>query len=191
MNIPGNLQRRPFFAPIGLLAVAVTAGLLVMIALVAMAWFLITSTPTTVIVVRHAAQLLGDGTDPPLSPEGEMRAATLAQTLGDTELKSRVAAIYVTSDLRSRSTAAPLAQRLRLTPEVVSEDDPRSLARHLLREHAGETTLVIGHAGTVPAIVSALSGEKDIPAVAGSDYSAMYVVTIPRIGRAEVLRENY
>ena len=189
MNIPANLQRRPFLAPIGLVVLTAIAGVLL---LVAAAWLLITSTSTTVIVVRHAPQVLGgNGDDPALSPEGEARAAALARTLGDTRLKSRVAAIYVSSDLRSRATAAPLAQSLGLTPLVVSQDDARALARRVLREHAGETSLIIGHAGSVSAIVSALSGETDIPPVTGSDHDTLYVVTVPRIGRPGVLRLRY
>ena len=189
MTIPANLQRRPFLAPIGLLA-AMAAG--VVLVLIATAWVLVSSTSTTVIVVRHAAQIAGgNGDDAPLSMEGEARAAALARALGDAHPKSRIAAIYLTQDLRSRATAAPLAQSLGITPGVVSQDDPRALARRVLREHAGDTVLVIGHAGAVPAIVSALSGEAGIPPVAASDYASMYIVTVPRIGRPGVLRLRY
>jgi broad specificity phosphatase PhoE len=188
MNIPGKLQRRPFLAPIGLLALTAIAALLV---LIIAAWLLITSTSTTVILVRHAPQILGGGDDPPLSSEGEARAASLARMLGDTRLKSRVAAIYVTDKLRSRSTAAPLAQTLGITPEVVSEDDPKALAHRLLREHSGDTMLVVGHANTLPGMVSALSGMHDIPPVEAADYATLYIVTVPRIGRSEVLRLRY
>ena len=78
-----------------------------------------------------------------------------------------------------------------ITPEVVSQDDARALARRVLREHFGDTVLIVAHADTLPAIVSALSGESDIPAVESSDYATLYVVTIPRIGRAVVVRLRY
>ena len=146
MTIPANLQRRPFLAPIGLVAITVTAGIVI---LIAAAWFLVTSTSTTVII---------NGDDPPLSAEGEARAASLARLLGDTHLKSRVAAIYVSEKLRSRATAAPLAQMLGITPVVVDEDDARGLARRVLRDHPGETILIVGHANTLPAIVASLRG---------------------------------
>jgi broad specificity phosphatase PhoE len=189
MTIPGNLQRRPFLAPIGLIALTALAGFVI---LVAAAWLLVTSTSTTVILVRHAPQFLGiEGDDPPLSAEGEARAAALARVLGDARLKSRISAIYVSETRRSRSTAAPLAQALKITPQVVSEDDPRALARRVLREHAGETILIVGHANTLPAVVSALSGLKDIPAMEPSDYDTLYVVTVPRIGRSGVIRLKY
>jgi broad specificity phosphatase PhoE len=189
MTIPGNLQRRPFLAPIGLVVLTAGVGLLI---LIAAAWLLATSTSSTVIVVRHAPQMLAIGSDnPPLSAEGESRAAALARVLGDTRLKSRLAAIYVSDTLRSRATAAPLAQSLGITPEVVSEDDPRALARRVLHEHAGQTVLIVGHANTLPAIVSALSGVADIPAVEPSDYATLYVVTVPTIGRPAVIRIRY
>jgi broad specificity phosphatase PhoE len=189
MTIPANLQRRPFLAPIGLVALTVMAGVLI---LIAAAWFLVTSTSTTVIIVRHAPQMLGvNGDDPPLSAEGESRAASLARVLGDTHLKSRVAAIYVSNKLRSRSTAAPLAQMLGITPEVVAEDDPRVLARRVLHDHSGETILIVGLANTLPAIVADLSGVADIPPVEASDYATLYIVTVPRIGRPVVVRLRY
>ena len=189
MTIPGNMQRRPFLAPIGLVALTAAAGLLVLIAAV---WLLITSTSTTVVVVRHAPQILGGGgEDPPLSAEGEARAAALARTLGDTRSSSRVRAIYVTDKLRNRSTAAPLAQLLGIAPEVVQQDDARALARRVLREHSGETILIVAHANTLPAIVSALSGADDIPEIESSDYGTLYVVTVPRIGRSRVIRLRY
>jgi phosphohistidine phosphatase SixA len=189
MTIPGTHQRRPFLAPIGLMALAATVGVLILAAAI---WFLATSTSTTVIVVRHAPQILGvAGDDPPLGTEGEARAASLARTLGDTHLKSRIAAIYASDKLRSRSTAAPLAQSLGITPDVVSEEDPRALAHRVLHEHSGETTLIVAPANQLPAIVSALSGVDDIPAVEASDYGSLYIITVPRIGRSDVLRLRY
>jgi broad specificity phosphatase PhoE len=189
MTIPGNMQRRPFLAPIGLVALTAAAGVLI---LIAAAWFLITSTSTTVIVVRHAPQILGgNGDDPSLSAEGEARAAALARTLGDTHLKSRIAAIYVSEKLRSRETAAPLAQSLGITPEIFSQHDARALVSRVLREHSGDTVLIVAHADTLPKIVSALSGVSDIPAVEPSDHATLYIVTVPRIGRSVVIRLRY
>jgi broad specificity phosphatase PhoE len=189
MTIPGNLQRRPFLAPIGVIAFTAMTGFVI---LIAVGWLLVRSTLTTVILVRHAPQILGiNGDDPPLSGEGESRAATLARVLGDSRLKSRITAIYVSGKLRSRATAAPLAESLKITPQVVSEDEPRALARRVLHEHRGETILIVGHSNTLPAIVSALSGVEDIPEVEPSDYATLYVVTVPRIGRPAVIRLKY
>jgi hypothetical protein len=51
--------------------------------------------------------------------------------------------------------------------------------------------MIVGHVNTVPDIVAALSGRGDIPKMDDKDYGVMYIVTVPRIGRANVLRLNY
>lgn len=191
MNIPANLQRRPFLAPIGLLAVAASAALVMLLAAAWVVWLLATSASTLVIVVRHAPQVQGGQlADPPLAAEGEARAAALARALGAEA--NRLAAIYVTPDLRSRSTVAPLARDLGLVPQVVSAGaDSRALAKRVLRAHGGQTVLIVGHAGTVPAIVAAFGGRMELPAMAEADFDLMYVIAVPRIGRPRVLRLRY
>jgi phosphohistidine phosphatase SixA len=93
--------------------------------------------------------------------------------------------------LRSRLTAAPLAARLGISATVAPADDPRGLARRALHEHAGGRVLIVGHADTVPRIVAALSGNPKIPEIGEQEYGTMYIVTVPRIGRANLLRLNY
>jgi len=74
---------------------------------------------------------------------------------------------------------------------VAAADDPEGLARRVLRENSGKRVMVIGHVNTVPAIVAALSGKSDIPSVDEQDFATMYVVTVPSIGRANLLRLSY
>jgi broad specificity phosphatase PhoE len=74
---------------------------------------------------------------------------------------------------------------------VAPADDAKGLARRVLREHAGGRVLIVGHLDTVPAIVAELSGERDIPKIGEFEYGAMYIVTVPRIGRANFVRLNY
>jgi probable phosphoglycerate mutase len=79
---------------------------------------------TTVLLVRHGESApahpdrpfeLRDGHgDPPLDPVGEQQAELLAERL---QLE-QIAAIYVTSLQRTHQTAAPLAEKLGLTPVV-------------------------------------------------------------------------
>lgn len=159
--------------------------------LIVAAWLLITSESTTIIVVRHAEKVLDGSPDPALTAQGQERAELLARMFGDSHLKDHVDAIYVSPALRNRLTAAPLAARLGLTPTVLSQDNPRALVRRMLNEHSGGRILVVGHADTVPAIVAALSGAKDIPPIGATEYGTMYIVTVPRIGRASILSVNY
>jgi 2,3-bisphosphoglycerate-dependent phosphoglycerate mutase len=182
------LQRRPFLTPIWLMALA---GLLAVVILAVAAWWWGTADCTTVIVIRHAEQAIGSVADPPLTEAGEARAALLARMFGDAKSPGRLDAIYVSPVLRNRLTAAPLAARLGLTPTVAAAADPKALARRVLHEHEGGRVLVIGHSDTVPQIVAALSGRNDISEIGGQEYGTMYIVTVPRIGFANVLRISY
>jgi len=184
----GNLQHRPFLTPIWLSAI----GALIALGLVIFAlWTWGTANATTVIVIRHAEKEIGSLSDPPLSSAGEARAALLAGMLGATQGPGRLDAIYVSSTLRSQSTAAPLAKRLGVTPIIAPADDPQALARRALGEHSGGRVLIIGHVNTMSKIVAALSGRNDIPEIDEHDFGTMYVVTVPRIGHANVLRLSY
>ena len=186
-----SLQHRPFLIPIWLTAIAALTATVVFGLAVFAAWTWITANSTTVIVIRHAEKETVSAADPALSAAGEARAALLARMFGDTQGAGRLDAIYVSATLRSRSTAAPLAARLGIAPVVAAADDPKGLARRVLRENSGRRVMVVGHINTVPEIVSALAGRSDIPNIDEKDFATMYVVSVPRIGRANLVRLSY
>lgn len=184
-----SFQRRPFLTPIWLMALgtAVPLGLAIFAA-----WVWGTAGSTTVIVIRHAEKDVSvNAADPPLSEAGEARAALLARMFGDGKSVGHVDAIYVSPGLRNRLTAAPLAARLGISVTVAKTDDPRGLARRVLREHGGGRILIVGHTDTVPQIVAALSGYSNIPEIGAQEYGTMYIMAVPRIGRANLLRLSY
>jgi broad specificity phosphatase PhoE len=183
-----RLQRRPFLTPIWL---SVLAVLLILSFLSLEAWIWATADSTTIIVVRHAEKVTDNDGDPPLTPVGEARAALLTRMFGDARAPGHIDAIYVSPTLRNRMTAAPLAARLGLTPIIAPARDATGLARRMLREHEGGRILVVGHSDTVPEIVAALTGAKHLPQIADDEYGTMYVVIVPRIGRADFLRLTY
>ena len=184
-----SFQRRPFLTPIWLTAIA--AVLALSFAFFA-AWVWMTAGSTTVIVIRHAEKDLSVGAvDPPLTQAGESRAALLARMFGDARVFGHVDAIYASPALRNRLTAAPLAARLGISVTVAPADDPQGLARRVLREHRGGRVLIVGHTDTVPRIVAELSGDSKIPEIDDREYGTMYIVSVPRIGHANVLRLNY
>jgi broad specificity phosphatase PhoE len=186
-----SLQHRPFLIPIWLTAIAAIAATVVFGLAVFAAWTWFTANSTTVIVIRHAEKETVNAADPALSAPGEARAALLARMFGDTKGAGRLDAIYVSDTLRSRSTAAPLAARLAIAPMVTAADDPKGLARRVLRENSGKRVMVVGHINTVPQIVAALAGRTDIPSIDEQDFATMYVVSVPRIGRANLVRLSY
>jgi broad specificity phosphatase PhoE len=181
-----SLHRRPFMTPIWL---TVLAAVFVFGFLVFAAWLWGTADSTTIVVIRHAETETDAGGDPPLSSAGRTRAELLAHMFGDTHA-GHIDAIYVTPTARSRMTAALLAARLGLTP-VEEPADSAALARRVLREHTGGRILVIGHRDTVNEIVEALSGHRHLPPIGDGEYDTVYVVSVPQIGRANVLRLTY
>ncbi len=184
-----SFQRRPFLTPIWLTALA---AVMIMSFAIFAAWVWGTAGSTTVIVIRHAEKDVSVSvTDPPLTPGGAVRAALLARMFGDAGVLGHLDAIYVSPALRNRLTAAPLAARLGIKETVAPADDPRVLARRVLNEHRGGRVLIVGHSDTVPQIVAALSGNPKIPEIADQEYGTMYIVAVPRIGRANLLHLNY
>jgi len=182
------LKHRPFLAPIWLFA---ASGLLTAAVL---SWAVLTwatANTTTVIVVRHAEKEMNAGSDPPLTQAGQARAELLSRLFGDGREPGHVDAIYISPTLRSRMTAAPLAARLGLTPIVGPAHDAPNLAHRALRENGGGRVLIVGRSDTVTDIVEDLTGAKELPRIADDEYGAMYIVTVPRIGRANFLRLNY
>jgi broad specificity phosphatase PhoE len=182
-----NLQRGPFLIPIWLTAIGAMA---IFSAAIFALWVWFTANSTVVIVIRHAEKESVSAPDPPLSAAGEARAALLARMFGQAGA-GRLDAIYITSALRNRMTAAPLAARLGIVPIVALADDPKAFAHRIVRQNSGKRIMVIGHANTVPAIVAALSGRSDIPQIEEKEFGTMYIVTVPRIGHPNVLRLSY
>ena len=147
---------------------------------------------TTIVLVRHAEKQVGAIDDAPLTPQGEQRATRLAQMFGDSEALGRVQKIYVTDTRRSQQTAASLAQRLGIEPTVVeARISNADLARKVLRENRGGLALVVGHSNTVPPLVRELSGSDKVPEMGDEEFDTLYVVTVPTIGRASVVRMKY
>lgn len=186
-----TFRRRPFLTPVWLTAIAAVVGF-GFLASVAWAWVWATAGSTTVIVIRHAEKDLSvSAVDPPLNQAGQARAQLLARMFGDVKNFGHIEAIYVSPALRNRLTAAPLAARLGISENIAPGDDSRGLVHRVLREHRGGRVLIVGHSDTVPQIVAALSGNSRIPEIEAQEYGTMYIVTVPRIGRANVLRLNY
>jgi 2,3-bisphosphoglycerate-dependent phosphoglycerate mutase len=177
MQAPGiTRHRRPFLAPLWV-------SLCGLVLLAALAWAFYRTGPTTVIfLIRPVEAAPGTIDDPPLAPEGEARASRLAQMFG-----GGVDAIYETRDRRSAQTAAPLAERLHRAPVVFTNDDAAAIAARALREHPGGTMLVVGTGGALAQMIHQLTGAAP-PAAAADEPDVLYVVSVPRFGRAHLVR---
>jgi broad specificity phosphatase PhoE len=177
-------HRRPFLAPLWLILLAAAA-------LGAIAWgFYLAAGTTVVVLVRSPDTQPGTIADPPISPDGEARAQRLARMFGAGGSAGRLDAIYASDDRRAQQTVAPLAERLHRAPVFFSASDIRALPARLLHEHGGETLLVVGGGNTVAQLVQMLAGADTVGAVA-TDPDALYLVSIPSFGHAQVLRINF
>jgi broad specificity phosphatase PhoE len=180
-----SMRRRALLTPVWL---AVMGGVLACSVLL---WAWSRANVTTIVVIRHAEKELDSIEDPPLSAAGEARAALLARMLGDPQPGSRIDAIYSTPLRRSRATVEPLAVRLRLEIQSTGAANPQQIAAKVLAEHRGQRVLVVGHSNTVPPIVSALSGGRKVAPMGEIEFGTMYIVSVPRLGDANVLKITY
>jgi 2,3-bisphosphoglycerate-dependent phosphoglycerate mutase len=129
---------------------------------------------TTVILVRHAEKAAATG-DVPLSPAGIVRAKELVRVLAGTS----IAAIYVTPYVRTEQTAEPLATAHHLDPVIIKSMDTyaRDVVNAILRDHKGDTVVVIGHSNTTPQVIRAL-GVPNPPDIADGEYDNLFIVSI-------------
>lgn len=129
-----------------------------------------------VYVVRHAEKADGSR-DTALSPEGNARAAALANELDGREID----AILVTEYRRTLQTAMPLAGARRIEPRVVAVGggDVQAHADRVasaLREAGPDAcVLVVGHSNTVPVILATLGVSESI-AIDEEEFGRLYVV---------------
>ena len=140
---------------------------------------------TTVLVVRHAERANSSSTSPISDPEGRNRAKALAHVARE----AGVSAIYATEYLRTQQTAQPLADQLGL-PIDTSFTDPSALAEGILREHRGDTVLVVGHSNTVGPIIEALGGDPIDP-IGASEFDNLFLVIRHRRGTTHTVHLKY
>ena len=191
MNAPGiTRHRRPFLAPIWIgAALALLAGTLVFVG-VRFAILYLTDV-STIVVLRHAEKADVPADDPSLSAAGQARAARLAAMFGGPSDAGPVRHVYASATRRARETAAPLAARLGLPVRTLPGGDVAALVRTLRAEGHGETSVVVGHANTVPQIVAGLSGGRARVTLDYREYESLLVVTVSSFGPPRVLRLRY
>jgi phosphohistidine phosphatase SixA len=141
-----------------------------------------------VFLVRHAERFNDSREDPPLTAEGKQRAKALADTLRD----AGVTAIITSQWKRAKDTAQPLADLLKITPEVIPTADPPheyfQATANALRRLKDDTVLVVGHI-TVPNIIAELGGPQ-LPTICESVFSDLFLLA-PALGWDGLTRLRY
>lgn len=137
-----------------------------------------------VLAVRHAdIDLPRTGPDPDLNAAGRLRAEALARMAGG----AGVTAVLTSELRRTRQTAAPLAGRLGLTPQLTP--DPAVVAQRVRAGELGAVVLVAGHSDTVPEILVAL-GAAPPPPISEAEFDNLYVAAVSA-DTARVLHLRY
>lgn len=129
---------------------------------------------TTYYLIRHAEKDRSDTSNknPNLKQEGLARALKWAQVFKDIEFDE----IYSTNYSRTKQTAEPTAfrQKKRITyyhPSELNLDE-------FMQKTQGKTILIVGHSNTTPSFTNKLLDAETYEAMADSDNSGLYIVTI-------------
>ncbi len=122
-------------------------------------------------VVRHAEkeEATTMTSDVALSEKGKKRAEVLKQVL----LKEKIAVIYATRYIRTKSTVEPLAQALKL--DVLTYQPMDTTFFQQLRT-SKNNILIAGHSNTVDNIVNALLGYKAMQDLPETQYGDLFII---------------
>jgi phosphohistidine phosphatase SixA len=147
--------------------------------------------PSTVILVRHAEKASQTDTNPDLSPAGMQRARALMTAIAD----AGVTTVITTQYVRTKQTAAPVAEVRNLKPIVVVNGG--NVATHIVEVAAviksrapSDVVLVVGHSNTIPAIIGALGGPK-LPNLCDSQYSTIFILEMSGPKPPRLIRATY
>ena len=141
----------------------------------------------TIYLVRHAEKALSEDNpkDPPLTPCGEQRAASLEVFLSQVQLE----AVYSSDYVRTRNTAGPTAKNRNLETRLYDPKKLEQFAKVLIQR--GENALVVGHSNSTPVLAGLLVG-KDLEPIDESIYNRIYQVVIHKeTGRLQVLHSVF
>ena len=136
-----------------------------------------------VYLVRHAEKV-DQSKDPDLSGDGYLRAEELARTLADAKIEY----VHSSDFIRTRNTAAPVAELFGLEIELYDQNDLLTLSEHL--KEAGGRHLVVGHSTTTPDLVDLLGGDPGYPIEELNEYDRLYILTI-RQGKVNTVLLRY
>jgi broad specificity phosphatase PhoE len=124
-------------------------------------------------IVRHAEKEAAGpnmSSDVPLSAEGKERAQKLLTLMAGKKL----AVIYSTSTIRTRSTAQPTADHFQLPVTVYGPRPDSAFITALKKQKAN--VLVVGHSNTVDDIVNGLMGENKLGDLPDSEYNRLFII---------------
>ena len=132
------------------------------------------SCSNTIYVVRHAEKAIAEpnmSSDVPLSEKGKERAEALKELLKT----KKIASVFSTNTIRTKTTAKPVADYFGLSIETYNPKPDSAFI--LLLKSKSDNTLVVGHSNTVDDIVNTLCGSTVVAAdLKDNQYDNLFVV---------------
>eukprot|EP01047_Picozoa_sp_COSAG01_P015933 COSAG01_NODE_804_length_13444_cov_6.162683_8_plen_237_part_00 len=135
--------------------------------------------PLVVFLVRHAEKV-DNSQNPPLSAAGKVRAKTLASVLQDAKIQT----IHSTDYLRTKKTAAPIADKLGLKTQLYDADELPDFVQNLKGQ--GGRHLVVGHSNTTPKLVELLGGDPGT-IINDKEYDRLYILNLRKSGETNTI----
>ena len=129
---------------------------------------------TTIYLVRHAEKDTANPADPALSAAGAARALVLRQTL----VKRAPVAIFTTDTKRTRTTVAPLAEALKIEPQVYDPRRGHDLVDRIEKEYHGKTVVVVGHSNTLLPFIDDFGATRPVEEIADNEYDYLFTVRL-------------
>lgn len=120
-----------------------------------------------VYLVRHAEKSTQPANDPHLTPDGEQRAADLAQIFGHQKIR----AIYTTKYNRTLETAKPLSLKTGVAIQFYSPDTAAKIVAG-----AQQNTLIVGHSNTLLPLLKSLGLNPTFQEIKDNDYDNLFIV---------------
>lgn len=143
---------------------------------------------TILFCVRHAEKMLDGSKNPPLTPEGEVRASWLGAILSKTKI-DRIGTSNTKRNLQTAEAVKALVGETALevfAPELVYE-----WLQDLLINDPGQHVLYVGHSNTIPELLNRLTGGAGYTDIPEDDYSRLYIVATRGLGESEVWEFRY
>ena len=131
---------------------------------------------TKIWIVRHAEKQTIDpkNANPALNAEGEKRALALAEYLQ----KEKIDYIFSTDYIRTKQTAALLAQQKGLEIETYSTKNHAALVQKIKSFAQGKNSLIVGHSNTVLEILELLGGQPPVKSLTDDDYDFLFKLSL-------------
>lgn len=129
----------------------------------------------TYYIVRHAEKADAGAnmmsSDVPLTEKGKERAVALEELLKN----KKIAYVYSTNTIRTKSTAQPTADYFKLPVNIYGPGPDSAFIAKL--KAVKKNTLIIAHSNTVDDIVNGLCGEKKVMGdLDESEYNKLFII---------------